>query len=262
MLTQTRSQRPTRSTRRGIPTPTWAVSVVALILFLLIPAPFAQAAPARALQDEIRAGNSLLASFQKSQGFAETPQTKAIEEYLQKVGDKVAQNAKRKLPYKFHLDPHPGFRSAVAYPGGTIVVGGGALALMTHEDELAVVLGHEIAHIDLNQCAERVIASMQKDRLTPDEFDKLSIEDFGRPYGKDGELAADEEGIKLAVAAGYSPHAAVELLEVFQFLNRDAKPTPARKDAPSLAERIRQARDEIKNQGWDESKPQKPLELP
>jgi len=213
------------------------------------------------LDDEIHAGQALRASFFKLNGVGESPESKSIEDYLQSVGDKVAQNATRKLPYKFHLDPNPAFRSAVAYPGGEIIVGGGVLALMQHEDELAVVLGHEIAHADLKQCAQRVISSMQKDHLTADQFDKLSIEDFGKPYGKEGELAADYEGIKLAVAAGYSPHAAVDLLETFQFLFRDAKLGP-RKDAPSLEERIQQAHDEIKKEGWDESKPEKPFPLP
>ena len=122
---------------------------------------------------------------------------------------------------------------------------------MTHEDELAIVLGHEIEHIDLNQRAQRVVASMKKDHLTSDQFDKLSIDDFGSPYGREGELAADREGVKLAVAAGYSPHAAVELLEVLQFLSRDQKPAPPRADAPSLEERIQQVKDQIKANGWD-----------
>ena len=90
----------------------------------------------------------------------------------------------------------------------------------------------------------------------------LVIQDFGNRYGKYGELAADREGLNLAVAAGYSPHAVVELLEVFQFLPRDAKPSPPRKDSPSLEERIRQAKDEIKNHGRDESKSEKSLDLP
>jgi predicted Zn-dependent protease len=102
----------------------------------------------------------------------------------------------------------------VGYPGGQIVVGGGTLAMMQHEDELAIVLGHEIAHIDLKQCRRRVIDATQKNQFTPQQFDKLSIDDFGDPYGKAGELAADYEGVKLAVAAGDSPQAAVELLEV------------------------------------------------
>jgi predicted Zn-dependent protease len=233
---------------------------VVCFLFFLRPAVFSQPQSQLSVEDEIRAGQALFAAFQKSEGFADTPESKAIEQYLQKVGDQVAAHAKRKLPYKFHLDPHPGFRSAVAYPGGEIVVGGGVLALMTHEDELAIVLGHEIEHVDLAQCSQRVVESMQKDHLTPEQFDKLSIEDFGKPYGKDGELAADREGLKLAVGAGYSPHAAIELLEMFQFLTRDAKPA-SRKDAPSLDERIQQARAEIKNQGWDEQKTEKPLTL-
>jgi predicted Zn-dependent protease len=237
--------------------------IARVVSWLLLPAlACAQSSPQLSTADEIRAGDALFAAFQKSQGFADTPESKAIEVYLQKVGDKVAQNAKRKLPYKFHLDPHPGFRSGVGYPGGQIVVGGGVLALLEHEDELAVVLGHEIEHIDLGQCAQRVIEAMLKDHLTPAQFDKLSIDDFGNPYGKAGELAADREGVKLAVAAGYSPQAAVELFEVFQFLARDAKPAPPRADSPSLEERIRQVRDQIKGEGWDTSKAEKPLDLP
>ena len=234
-----------------------------VLAFLLLPTALAVAQSQAQLstEDEIRAGNALFLSFQKSQGFSDTEESKAIEKYLQQVGDKVAAHAHHKLPYKFHLDPHPGFRSAVAYPGGQIVVGGGVLALMTHEDEVAIVLGHEIEHIDLGQCAQRVVEAMKKDHLTPDQFDKLSIDDFGNPYGKDGELAADREGIKLAVAAGYSPHAAVELLEMFQFLGRDAKPAPPRTDSPSLEERIQQARDQVKTEGWDEKQAEKPLKL-
>jgi hypothetical protein len=234
-----------------------------VLSLLFLPAlAFPQSSTQLSTADEIRAGDALFASFQKSEGFADTPESKAIEAYLQKVGDKVAINARRKIPYKFHLDPHPGFRSAVGYPGGQIVVGGGVLAIMQHEDELAVVLGHEIGHIDLMQCAQRVIDVMQRDHLTTQQFDKLSIDDFGNPYGKAGELAADREGVKLAVAAGYSPQAAIELLEVFQFLSRNAKPALPRTDSPSLEERVQQVRDEIKSEGWDTSKLEKPLDLP
>jgi predicted Zn-dependent protease len=230
--------------------------------FLFVSCSFAQSPPPLPLQEEIRAGNALEASFMKLNGVGETPEQKRIEEYLQKVGDKVAQKSTRKLAYKFHLDPHPGFRSAVAYPGGQIIVGGGVLALMEHEDELAVVLGHEIAHVDLQQCAHRVTDVMQRDHLTAEQFDKLSIEDFGKPYGKDGELAADREGLKMVVEAGYSARAATELFEVYQFLARDAKPAPPRTDAPSLEERTQQARDNIKSNGWDSSKAEQPLDLP
>jgi predicted Zn-dependent protease len=233
------------------------IALMACSIFLVAAV---QAPPTLSTEDEVRAGQALFVAFQKSQGFADTEESKGIETYLQKVGDKVAQNALRKLPYKFHLDPHPGFRSAVGYPGGRIIVGGGVLALMRHEDELAMVLGHEIGHIDLNQCRQRVLDVMLRDHLTAAQFEKLSIDDFGKPYGKEGELAADREGMRLAVAAGYSPRAAVELFEMFQFLTRDEKPAAPRKDAPSMEERIQQARSEIKSHGWDESKAEKLLD--
>jgi predicted Zn-dependent protease len=52
---------------------------------------------------------------------------------------------------------------------------------MSHEEELAVVLGHEIEHIDLNPCARRLTDEMKKKHIRPDPFDPLSIDDFGNP---------------------------------------------------------------------------------
>ena len=233
-----------------------------LACFLSYAGGYGKPAMSLTAEDEKRAGDALLAAFRHETGFVESDETRRIEEYLQQVGNKVAKNALHKLPYTFHLDPHPGFRSAVAYPGGVILVGGGVLALMQHEDELAVVLGHEISHVDLNQCHQRLVEVMERDHLNAEQFDKLSIEDFGKPYGKEGELAADREGLKLAVMAGYSPRAAVELLEVYQFLSHDDEPAPARTDSPSLEERIRQARDEVKSERWDESKKEEALHIP
>lgn len=238
------------------------IAILGVLAFLFCISEVQAANPTPGMVDEVRAGNLLLSAFRKQTGFSETDETKRIEAYLQKIGDQVAKNASHKMPYTFHLDPHPSFRSAVAYPGGVILVGGGVLALMQNEDELAVVLGHEISHVDLGQCHQRLVEIMERDHITAEQFGKLSIEDFGNPYGKDGELAADREGIKLAASAGYSPHAAIELLEVYQFLSRNAKPTPPRKDAPSLEERIHQAHDEIRSEGWDDSPAQKPLQLP
>jgi predicted Zn-dependent protease len=187
----------------------------------------AQAPQQLSSADKIRAGDALFVLCRLSQGFADTPESKAIEAYLQKIGDKSRPNAHRKPPYKFPLDPHPGFRSAVGYPGGQIVVGSGILALMSHEDELAVVLGHETEHIDPTQCPQRLTDEVKKKHISPDQFDKLSIDDFGNPYGKDAELAADRKSLKPAVVAGYSPHAAVESLEVFQFVFPRLEAQPA-----------------------------------
>src|SRR6202021_337477 len=90
---------------------------------------------------EIRAGLVLAQKYRATRGLAPTPELDRIESYLQQVGDRVAAHAQRQLPYRFHFDPNPGFKSAVGLPGGQIFVGGGILTYMDTEDELAVVIG-------------------------------------------------------------------------------------------------------------------------
>jgi hypothetical protein len=76
--------------------------------------------------DEVRIGAALAKDFEQQEGIAPTPQSIKLDAYLQSVGDKVAVGAKRKLPYRFHFDPSPGFRSAVGLPGGQIMLGLGS----------------------------------------------------------------------------------------------------------------------------------------
>src|SRR5271170_3955784 len=120
-----------------------------LLLFALISDPTTSADSKAEITDadEIRIGAALAKDFEQEEGMAPTPQSIKLDAYLQSVGDKVAVNARRKLPYRFHFDPSPGFRSAVGLPGGQIYVGAGILAYTDTEDQLAVVLGHEIEHV-------------------------------------------------------------------------------------------------------------------
>ncbi len=148
-----------------------------LVILLCSPTPLANAqvpsAPAAISDaDEIRAGAVLAAKFEEANGLAPTPQTTKIDAYLQKVGDRVASHAQRGLPYQFHFDPDPAFKSAVALPGGQVFVGAGILTYMDTEDQLAAVLGHEIEHVALGQCRDRLIQEMAKKHLSKVDFEK------------------------------------------------------------------------------------------
>jgi beta-barrel assembly-enhancing protease len=177
--------------------------------------------------DEIRAGQILADQFAQEQGIGPTPQATKIEEYLQTVGDRVAAHAQRKLPYRFRFDPSPAFKSAVGLPGGQIFVGGGILAYMDSEDQLAAVLGHEVEHIALNQCRDRLVEVLAAKHLSAGKFEALKVDDFLSGYGHDNEMAADREGVKLAMEAGYSPSAAIRLLRIFMILGQEMPNTPA-----------------------------------
>jgi predicted Zn-dependent protease len=189
--------------------------------------------------DEVRIGGLLATQFAKSEGMESTPQTTKIDQYLQKVGDRLAQHTQRKIAYRFHFDPDPGFKSAFALPGGQIFVGAGILAMMDTEDQLAVVLGHEMEHVDLNQCRDRLIEELQKQHLTTATADELKVDPFLPGYGHDREFAADSCGVKLAAEAGYSPEAAVRLLNMYVILGQQMTHTQSEAEK-NLKDRIAQ----------------------
>jgi predicted Zn-dependent protease len=191
--------------------------------------------------DEIRVGEILAAKFIASEGIAPSPQNARIEAYLQKVGDAVAVYTQRKIPYRIHFDPNPAFRSAVGFPGGQVFVGAGILAYMDTEDQLAMVLGHEIEHIDLNQCHDRLVKELGVQHLTMKDVDKIAVEPFHNGYGHDGEFAADREGAILAMKAGYSADGAMRLLKTYVILG-DQMPNTSNEAKANLEARIEQIR--------------------
>jgi predicted Zn-dependent protease len=209
--------------------------------------------------DEIHAGQILADQFAQEEGMQATPQTTKIDEYLQTVGDKVAAHAQRKLPYRFHFDPSPGFKSAVGLPGGQIFIGGGILAYIDTEDQLAAVLGHEIEHIALNHCRDRLIKVLAEKHLSAEKWEGLKVDDFLAGYGHENELAADREGVKLAMDAGYSPKGAIRLLQTYVLLGKQMPNTPVEAQK-GLEERIIQ----IESIGGEKkSQPtEKPMALP
>jgi len=215
---------------------------VLVVIFLSTAALLAQNAPSGVTltdADELRIGALLASQFAQSEGMESTPQTKKFDQYLQSVGDRLAAHASRKIQYHFHFDPDPSFKSAFALPGGEIFVGAGVLAMMDTEDQLAAVLGHEMEHVDLNQCRERLIEELSKQHVTLETADKLKVDPFLPGYGHDREFAADREGVKLAVAAGYSPQGAVRLLTMYVILGQQMTHTQSEAEK-NLKDRIAQ----------------------
>jgi predicted Zn-dependent protease len=163
--------------------------------------------------DEIKIGNRIAGEIEKS---TQDDEGKIVEAYLRMVGARVAANAHRKLPYKFHYLPERSFINAFAIPGGHVFMGAGLLSLMENEDELAAVLGHEIEHIDHYHCIERLQVEAALRKIPLGELVSLPAEVFQAGYNKDQELEADREGTRLAVAAGYSPEGAIQVFAQFQ----------------------------------------------
>ncbi len=217
--------------------------------------------------EEIRIGDELAHFYSQSADEKKQPETVVIEKYLAQVGAPLASRAHRILPYKFHYLPGPYLINAFALPGGHIYVGGGLLALMDSEDELAAVLGHEIEHVDHYHCAERVQKEQALRRIPLGGLVAIPIEIFEAGYSKDQELEADREGTRLAVQAGYSANGAIRMFETFQRLFNEYQvraKTPEQelsqvaqqalegyfRSHPLPSERIAQVQTMIASEGW------------
>jgi len=218
-------------------------------------------------EEEIRIGNELARVYGRNQERGDTPEIGIIERHLTRIGEPVAVNAHRRLPYKFHYIPDSYFVNAFALPGGHVFVGGGLLALMDSEDELAAVLGHEIEHIDHYDCSERVQREQALRKIPLGGLFEIPIEVFEAGYSKDQELQADRDGTKLAVKAGYSANGAMRMFETLARLFRESQSrakTPQQelsrvaeqtlegyfRSHPLPSERIAQVRKLIADEGW------------
>lgn len=108
--------------------------------------------------------------------------------------------------------------NAFAAPGNFVFISTGMLNFVESEDELAFVLAHEIAHIELdhglNAIKQKQGADLFKD-VAGDAMPGLDgLFDFmENGFSADLEGEADRRGAQLAVAAGYDPRAGVDVIE-------------------------------------------------
>lgn len=179
-------------------------------------------------EEESRIGAEMARNY--AGGSGARPEDAEIERYLNDIGRNIGARAHRKFSYRFYYIPSDGFINAFALPGGHIFVGKGLLHLMTTEDELAAVLGHEVEHVDHYHCNERVALEARLRHLPLAGLVALPIELFQAGYSKEQELEADRDGTALSVMAGYSPQGAIHMFEAFDRLQKRVESRPGSPD--------------------------------
>lgn len=142
--------------------------------------------------------------------------------------------------------------NAWCMPGGKIAVYTGLLdKLHPTDDELAAVLGHEIAHALREHARERASEQLVAGGLINIGSALLGLGELGQqgaefaymglvglPHSRGQETEADRIGVELAARAGYDPHAAVTLWEKMSRLGGD-QPPQFLSTHPAPAERLR-----------------------
>ena len=169
-------------------------------------------------------------------------------ERVQRVGQRIVAVASKDLPnaqWEFVVFEDDQI-NAFAMPGGKVAVYTGLLKLAENDDELAIVIGHEIAHVTARHSNERISQSQLKSGfltigslalqlgtgLGGLERDAILIAtgagaDIGLmlPFSRSHESEADQIGLLYAAEAGYNPYAAISFWEKMEAAKEGKSPT-------------------------------------
>ncbi|MFO1451722.1 MAG: M48 family metallopeptidase [Opitutaceae bacterium] len=181
---------------------------------------------------------------------------------VQRVGKRIAASVGRDLPNAqwefvvFEADQV----NAFALPGGKVGVYTGLLKLAESDDELATVMGHEIAHVTSRHGAERtsqgylvaggaILAELGMEAKDVDPAKRnMARAAYGLtttlgailPFSRLHESEADAVGLRFAAGAGYDPRAAISFWKKMAAANKGGvKPPPWMSTHPSDEARIK-----------------------
>ncbi len=124
--------------------------------------------------------------------------------------------------------------NAFALPGGKIGVFTGLLKVAQNQDQLATVIGHEVAHVIAGHSSERVSESMAAQLggqvaqattgVDPQMLGLAANVFFLMPHSRTQEAEADILGMDYMAKAGFDPHAAIALWQNMSKAGGDKPP--------------------------------------
>lgn len=187
------------------------------------------------------------ASAQFGQLKQETPISRdpTYNAMMRRVGDRIAYVAGPDMPnaqWEFVVFEDDSQINAFAMPGGKVAVYTGIFNVAKTDDDLAIVMGHEVAHVAAGHGNERVshqllaaggaLALQVGTKDMDSDQRQLLLAAYGAgasvgvilPYSRYHESEADEIGLLYAAKAGYDPRAAIGFWERMGASSQGAPP--------------------------------------
>lgn len=175
-------------------------------------------------EEEIRLGAEAAAKFEQQYGVVSDP---AMAGRLQRIGQSLVVYAERKdLPWRFRVINVDEFNAA-AFPGGFVYATKGLMQGLTDE-ELAFVVGHEIAHADYSHSVKQIEKSQLRQlgliiiaagagggRIDQNAGRLVQLTEavISSQYSQGDESESDRYGMKVMAQAGYDPAFALSALQ-------------------------------------------------
>lgn len=219
------------------------IFLISLILYMCRTVPYTERKQLILFPIEIERslGEEAFIEIKKSEKFSDD---KNLNEMVERVGNNMIKAAglRRKEKWEFKVIDNDKIINAFALPGGKVCIYTGLLKMIENDDELAVVIGHEIAHIVARHGGERMSqlllaqlggmaleVALQKERHKTIEIAKIA---YGvtvhlgvlLPFSRKHEEEADYMGLIFMAKSGYNLESALSFWEKMERKSKDKIP--------------------------------------
>jgi predicted Zn-dependent protease len=212
-------------------------------------------------QQEISMGLHSAPQMERQYGGA-SPDAQA-REYVSRVGRRIVASTdagRTKYRFDFHLLNDHDVVNAFALPGGQVFITEALFRMLSTEDELAGVLGHEIGHVVGRHSSEQIAKSDLLNGLTSafsvgvsgsnGGYDAARMAQFvnqlvNLKFTRGDESEADKLGVRFMMEAGYQPEAMIKVMEILKRVAGSGKQPEIMSTHPDPENRIGKIKEEI-----------------
>ena len=184
-----------------------------------------------AIQAEQAAGRDMAKVVEEQSQGSGSPEFQILLDNIAKPLAERVKNRNHRFEIKVLLSDNP---TAFALPGGFIFIAPSLVELAEkNSDELAFVIGHEMAHVIRRHAIDRIlsqkalsIASLATPagRAVAPWLRSVGMQWLEKAYSREQEFEADVLGSRLAQVAGFDPRGALRMLERFRSLDGSSDP--------------------------------------
>ena len=222
--------------------PQWCIVMAALLLLNGLAGAIlrSNAHALLSVEKEKEMGRKVVLQIEKQLEIIRDP---TVQQYVERIGERIVSEI-GPTPYEFRFyvvkSPDP---NAFAIPGGHIFLASGLIIMASSEDEVAGVVGHEIAHVKARHIAQRMerakklnlasLAGILAAVIVGGEAagaimagSVAATQSLALKYGRDDEKEADQLGFQYFTDAGYDGWGLVSFLEKIHRMSFHSPGTP------------------------------------